>query len=142
MAASSASAVPRSGSSSNVTAPRNVNNANSATSAAEAAAAAEFASKKYVWIPDRDAGYLSAWIVNEDEKSESVTVSLQDGQQRTVPTFDISRQNPPRFELSENIADLTFLSEAGVAHCLRQRYHRGLIYVSMREAREQLEPKR
>lgn len=122
--AASTSALPRGNSS------RNVAAKGASASAAEAAAAAEFASKKYVWIPDKEAGYLSAWIVSEDPSRDDVTVSLSDGTQRQVPTFDISRQNPPRFELSENIADLTFLSEAGVAHCLRQRYHRGLIYVS------------
>lgn len=100
------------------------------TSAAEAAAAAEFAAKKYVWIPEKDVGYRSAWVVSEDQAKDTCLVSLDDGTQRTVPTGDISRQNPPRFELSENIADLTFLSEAGVSHCLRQRYQRGLIYVS------------
>lgn len=103
------------------------------SSAAEAAAAAEFASKKYVWIPDRDVGYLSAWVVKENESgsdaNDEVTVALEDGNHRKVPACDLSRQNPPRFELSENIADLTFLSEAGVSHCLRQRHQKGLIYV-------------
>ncbi|CAO1620791.1 unnamed protein product [Sympodiomycopsis kandeliae] len=122
--ASSSSAMPRGNSNRNIAASA----AGASSSAAEAAAAAEFASKKYVWIPDKEAGYLSAWVVSEDAKGEQVTVALPDGTQRNVPAFDISRQNPPRFELSENIADLTFLSEAGVAHCLRQRYHRGLIY--------------
>ncbi|CAO1621231.1 unnamed protein product [Jaminaea pallidilutea] len=102
------------------------------SSAAEAAAAAEFASKKYVWIPDRDVGYLSAWVVKENESgsdaNDEVTVALEDGNHRKVPACDLSRQNPPRFELSENIADLTFLSEAGVSHCLRQRHQKGLIY--------------
>ncbi|PWN29885.1 hypothetical protein BDZ90DRAFT_228936 [Jaminaea rosea] len=101
----------------------------SSTSAAEAAAAAEFASKKYVWIPSPDAGYLSAYVINENPaKDTTVVVCVDDGSQRTVQSGEISRQNPPRFELSENIADLTFLSEAGVSHCLRQRYQRGLIY--------------
>lgn len=105
--------------------------ASSSTSAAEAAAAAEFASKKYVWVPDKDAGYRSAWVVSEDNKdAEETTVAFEDGTQKKVSLGDLSRQNPPRFELSENIADLTFLSEAGVSHCLRQRYQRGLIYVS------------
>lgn len=115
---------------------RNIAAKGASASAAEAAAAAEFASKKYVWIPDKDAGYLSAWIINDSEQGDDVTVALPDGSQRKISSFDISRQNPPRFELSENIADLTFLSEAGVAHCLRQRYHRGLIYV--RRFRRQL----
>lgn len=104
--------------------------ASSSTSAAEAAAAAEFAAKKFVWIPDRDLGYRSAWVVREEKRGEETVVAFDDGTQKAVSSGDLSRQNPPRFELSENIADLTFLSEAGVSHCLRQRYQRGLIYVS------------
>ncbi|CAO1612723.1 unnamed protein product [Parajaminaea phylloscopi] len=100
----------------------------SGTSAAEAAAAAEFASKKYVWVPDAEVGYRSAWVISEEKGGEETVVAMEDGTQRTVASGDVSRQNPPRFELSENIADLTFLSEAGVSHCLRQRYQRGLIY--------------
>lgn len=48
--------------------------------AADAAAAAEFASKKYVWIPDKDSGYLSAWVVREEEDGDVSVCSLSDGQ--------------------------------------------------------------
>lgn len=48
--------------------------------AADAAAAAEFASKKYVWIPDKDSGYLSAWVVREEEGGDVSVCSLSDGQ--------------------------------------------------------------
>jgi len=48
--------------------------------AGDAAAAAEFAAKKYVWIPDKEAGYLSAWVVREEDGGEISVCSLLDGQ--------------------------------------------------------------
>lgn len=48
--------------------------------AGDAAAAAEFAAKKYVWIPDREGGYLSAWVVKEEDGGEMSVCSLTDGQ--------------------------------------------------------------
>ncbi|KAJ1023959.1 hypothetical protein NDA13_004791 [Ustilago tritici] len=95
-------------------------------SASDAASAAEFASKKYVWIPDPNAGYFSAWVVKE--QGESSLCALQDGTNRTVPIFELSKMNPPKFDKVEDIADLTFLNEASVVHNLRQRYFSSLIY--------------
>jgi len=37
--------------------------------------------------------------------------------------------NPPKFELTEDMANLTFLNEASVLHNLRQRYFNMMIYV-------------
>lgn len=42
----------------------------------------------------------------------------------------LSQVNPPKFEKSEDMADLTFLNEASVLHNLKQRYYSKLIYVS------------
>lgn len=39
--------------------------------------------------------------------------------------------NPPKYEKSEDMADLTYLNEAAVLHNLRQRYYCKLIYVSL-----------
>ncbi|KAK0549106.1 class II myosin [Tilletia horrida] len=99
-----------------------------ATTAADAAAAAEFAEKKWVWLPDKDAGYLPAWVVREEDNGDTSVCNLSDGQIRKVPTDDLSKMNPPKFEKVEDIADLTFLNEASVVHNLRQRYNSGLIY--------------
>lgn len=38
--------------------------------------------------------------------------------------------NPPKFEKTEDMANLTFLNEASVLHNLRQRYFSMMIYVS------------
>jgi len=48
--------------------------------AGDAAAAAEFAEKKYVWIPDKDNGYLAAWVIREEEDGDKSLCSLTDGQ--------------------------------------------------------------
>lgn len=42
--------------------------------------------------------------------------------------------NPPKFEKSEDMADLTYLNEAAVLHNLKQRYYYRLIYVSVAKA--------
>lgn len=39
--------------------------------------------------------------------------------------------NPPKFEKCEDMADLTYLSDATVLHNLRQRYMSWLIYVNI-----------
>ena len=39
--------------------------------------------------------------------------------------------NPPKFEKTEDMADLTYLNEGAVLHNLRQRYYAMMIYVSL-----------
>lgn len=56
--------------------------------------------------------------------------NLPHAQTRTMPSYQLSKMNPPKFDKVEDIADLTFLNEASVAHNLRLRYGSGLIYVS------------
>jgi myosin protein heavy chain len=46
-----------------------------------------------------------------------------------MASYELSKMNPPKFDRVEDIADLTFLNEASVAHNLRLRYGSGLIYV-------------
>jgi len=40
----------------------------------------------------------------------------------------IEKQNPPKYELLEDLANMTYLSEASVVYNLDERYHRFLIY--------------
>lgn len=42
----------------------------------------------------------------------------------------LAQVNPPKYEKTEDMADLTFLNEAAVLHNLKQRYYSNLIYVS------------
>lgn len=43
---------------------------------------------------------------------------------------DVHQRNPPKFEKTEDMANLTYLSEAAILHNLRERYHCWRIYVS------------
>lgn len=51
-------------------------------------------------------------------------------QTKTLHKDQLSQVNPPKFEKSEDMADLTYLNEASVLHNLKQRYYNKLIYVS------------
>ena len=52
-------------------------------------------------------------------------------QNRTVKKDDIQQMNPPKYEMLEDMANLTYLNEASVLHNLRSRYKAQLIYVSI-----------
>lgn len=43
---------------------------------------------------------------------------------------DVHQRNPPKYEKSEDMANLTYLSEAAILHNLRERYYAWRIYVS------------
>lgn len=43
----------------------------------------------------------------------------------------IQEMNPPKFEKTEDMSNLSFLNDASVLHNLRQRYFNMLIYVSV-----------
>lgn len=47
-----------------------------------------------------------------------------------VREAELQPMNPPRFDLLEDMAMMTYLNEATVLHNLRQRYARWMIYVS------------
>lgn len=47
-----------------------------------------------------------------------------------VKKDDTEQMNPPKYEKTEDMANLTYLNEASVIHNLKQRYYGGLIYVS------------
>jgi len=52
-------------------------------------------------------------------------------QEKTVKKDSVQQMNPPKFEKSEDMANLTYLNEASVLHNLRSRYTGGFIYVSI-----------
>lgn len=51
-------------------------------------------------------------------------------QTRQFRKDQLAQVNPPKYEKTEDMADLTFLNEASVLHNLKQRYYNNLIYVS------------
>uniref|UniRef100_A0A158R688 Myosin motor domain-containing protein n=1 Tax=Syphacia muris TaxID=451379 RepID=A0A158R688_9BILA len=86
---------------------------------------APYDSKKNCWIPDKEEGYLAAEIV--ETKGDQVVVTVN-GSQKTVKADLVSQMNPPKFEKTEDMSNLTFLNDASVLHNLRARYKAMLIY--------------
>ncbi|CAG2223442.1 MYH6_7 [Mytilus edulis] len=87
----------------------------------------EFDGKKACWCPDDKEGFIGAEI--QSSKGDELTVKITESQQnRTVKKDDIQQMNPPKYEMSEDMANLTYLNEASVLHNLRARYKAQLIY--------------
>ena len=53
---------------------------------------------------------------------------MVDGKTKTFKAEDVEPQNPPKYELMEDMANMTYLSEASVVNNLNERYTRFLIY--------------
>uniref|UniRef100_A0A915KPV9 Myosin heavy chain n=1 Tax=Romanomermis culicivorax TaxID=13658 RepID=A0A915KPV9_ROMCU len=85
-----------------------------------------FDSKKNVWIPDQEEGFIAADV--KSTKGDMVTVVTAKGTEKNVKKDDVQEMNPPKFEMTEDMANLTFLNEASVLHNLRQRYYSMMIY--------------
>ena len=51
-----------------------------------------------------------------------------DGKEKSYANDKIEKQNPPKYELLEDLANMTYLSEASVVYNLSERYVRFLIY--------------
>uniref|UniRef100_A0AC34QQA2 Myosin heavy chain n=1 Tax=Panagrolaimus sp. JU765 TaxID=591449 RepID=A0AC34QQA2_9BILA len=83
-------------------------------------------SKKNVWIPDAEEGYIEAEI--KTTKGNDVVVAVQGGIEKTIKKDLVQEMNPPKFEKTEDMSNLTFLNDASVLHNLRARYGCMLIY--------------
>ncbi|CAJ0945734.1 unnamed protein product, partial [Mesorhabditis belari] len=84
-------------------------------------------SKKSVWIPDAEEGFLPAEI--KSTKGDQVTVVVEGtGAEKTLKKDLAQEMNPPKFEKTEDMSNLTFLNDASVLHNLRARYATMLIY--------------
>ncbi|CAB3399692.1 unnamed protein product [Caenorhabditis bovis] len=84
-------------------------------------------SKKNCWIPDAEEGYVEAIITKTS--GDTVTVQVGQGVEKTVKKEVIQEMNPPKFEKTEDMSNLTFLNDASVLHNLRARYAAMLIYL-------------
>ena len=83
-------------------------------------------SKKNVWIADPDEGYIAAEI--KATKGDMVTVVTAKGNESTLKKDAVQEMNPPKYEKTEDMANLTFLNDASVLNNLRQRYFIMMIY--------------
>uniref|UniRef100_A0A7E4V522 Myosin head n=1 Tax=Panagrellus redivivus TaxID=6233 RepID=A0A7E4V522_PANRE len=86
---------------------------------------APYDSKKNVWIPDSEEGYLAAEIISK--KGDTVTVKVGDTE-KTLKKDLLQEMNPPKYEKNEDMSNLTFLNDASVLYNLRSRYAAMLIY--------------
>ena len=95
---------------------------------------APFDGKTSVWIPYADTGYTKAYRMGEKEdpkkKGEKLieVKRLVDDKIKLMKPTDVEPQNPPKYELLEDMANMTYLSEGSVVHNLKERYMRFLIY--------------
>uniref|UniRef100_A0A915LUE4 Myosin heavy chain n=1 Tax=Meloidogyne javanica TaxID=6303 RepID=A0A915LUE4_MELJA len=95
----------------------------------------KFDPKRSVWIPDPEEGFIAAEIKSTVTPSlskngaEMITVVINEkGIERKLAKEEVQPRNPPKFEMSEDMAELTHLNEASVLHNLRQRYANTMIY--------------
>ncbi|PKK63701.1 hypothetical protein RhiirC2_757866 [Rhizophagus irregularis] len=87
---------------------------------------AAFNEKKWVWVEDKEAGYIAGYITKE--MGEKVEVHFNDNSSRVVNVNETEKMNPPKFDKVEDMADLTHLNESSVVHNLRLRYLSDMIY--------------
>ena len=91
---------------------------------------AEFSGKRWVWLKDDKEAFVKGWVVQENGSQLTVHVD-KENMERIIDAQDVDKVNPPKFNLVEDMADLTYLNEASVIHNLRQRYENDFIYVSI-----------
>ena len=114
---------------------------------------APFEGKTAVWVPYSETGYtkvsnrlyssvrvmslgtrfarfysnVQGQLLEDGEKTKKVK-RLVDGKEKDYKAEDVEPQNPPKYELMEDMANMTYLSEAAVVNNLNTRYSRFLIY--------------
>ncbi|KAF1768356.1 hypothetical protein GCK72_000168 [Caenorhabditis remanei] len=84
-------------------------------------------SKKNVWVPDPEEGYIEGEIKGPGPKADTVIVTAG-GKDVTLKKDLVQEMNPPKFEKTEDMSNLTFLNDASVLANLRSRYAAMLIY--------------
>ncbi|KAF7727660.1 hypothetical protein EC973_007318 [Apophysomyces ossiformis] len=89
-------------------------------------AQARFNEKKWVWVKDSQRAYAPAQIVTEMENE--VEVELETGLTQLVPLSEVYPMNPPKFDMVDDMAELTHLNEPSVIHNLTVRHRANHIY--------------
>ena len=82
--------------------------------------------KKSVWVPNKaDGGYLEGLIESKDGAKVSVKVN---GEVKVFKEDQVCQINPPKFDCSDDMANLTYLGDACVLWNSQIRYVNELIY--------------
>ncbi|XP_042202169.1 myosin-7, partial [Callorhinchus milii] len=82
--------------------------------------------KKDIFVPDPVAEFVKAKITGRE--GGKVTADTEAGKTVTVKDDLILTQNPPKFDMIEDMAMLTFLHEPAVLYNLKERYAAWMIY--------------
>ncbi|KAH3748163.1 myosin heavy chain, striated muscle-like [Dreissena polymorpha] len=86
-----------------------------------------FDGKKACWVPDEKDGYAQGEIVSS--KGEEITVKLlKNNESKAFKKDDLQQVNPPKYDMCDDMANMTYLNEGSVLNNLRQRYYKGFIY--------------
>ena len=82
--------------------------------------------KKSVWVPNKaDGGYLQGLVTEKNGNKISVEGN---GEIKVFKEDVIAQVNPPKFDCSEDMANLTYLGDACVLWNSVVRYQNQLIY--------------
>ncbi|KAK6360451.1 hypothetical protein TWF730_006593 [Orbilia blumenaviensis] len=86
----------------------------------------DFSGKRWVWVKDPEQAFVKGYV--ESEEDNVLLVICDDGSQRNVPSDQVDKVNPAKFDKAADMAELTHLNEASVVHNLHMRYQSDLIY--------------
>ncbi|GFS94674.1 myosin heavy chain, muscle [Nephila pilipes] len=81
--------------------------------------------KKMVWVPDEKDGFVLGNIVST--KGDLCTVDVK-GDERQAKKDQLQQVNPPKYEKTEDMSNLTYLNDPSVLYNLKERYYAKLIY--------------
>src|SRR5204863_8889019 len=83
----------------------------------------------WVWFKDDKLAFVKGYVTQDNGDGTLQVCCDNETVDRIVPSDQVDKVNPPKFNMAEDMADLTYLNEASVIHNLRQRYEADLIYV-------------
>ncbi|KAG1147752.1 hypothetical protein G6F37_004290 [Rhizopus arrhizus] len=92
----------------------------------DAVAQARFNEKKWVWVEDDHEGYVRGHILNEDK--DKIEIEYENGAIAFVNNSKLKAMNPPKFDMVDDMAELTHLNEPSVIHNLTVRYKAHHVY--------------
>merc|ERR1712227_726386 len=82
-------------------------------------------SKKSYYCPDGKGGYVECMLEEKGDKESTVMIGHI---KKVFKNEEVGQVNPPKFEMCEDMANLTFLNDASVYYNLKVRYQAKLIY--------------
>ncbi|KAG8196053.1 hypothetical protein JTE90_007800 [Oedothorax gibbosus] len=81
--------------------------------------------KKMVWVPDEKDGFVLGNIVST--KGDLCNVDVK-GEEKQAKKDQLQQVNPPKYEKTEDMSNLTYLNDPSVLYNLKERYNAKLIY--------------